>query len=333
MRDYPIDTLEKVMGKNLELQNKINELEVLNTQLLSEKSEETNREYIWSGDLGNWYLNTLTKTITCNPVILIPLGLESDELTYTVQFDSLIQALHKNDRKKMSTILTKFLEKKDDYFETEFRLRSRKENWNWFYIRGKITQWDKYNQPVLLSGIMFDINSRKNKEKELECKNKDLTRDALTDYLTGILNRRAIMTVMEKNVGYFKITQKDVSVAILDIDSFKHINDTKGHSYGDYVLIEVSKILKKNLRKKDSIGRYGGEEFMIVLSDTKACEALAIIEKIRIIIEKHLFEEEVQVTISGGIKEFNNEFLSDFINQADMKLYQAKKAGRNRIII
>lgn len=329
MGDYSNNTLEELINKNLQLENTINELEVLNTQLLSEKSEESNREYAWSGNLGNWYLNTNTKKITYNPTILIPLGFQKEELTHAIQFDAFIQSLQANERKKIIAALTNFLENKNTYFENEFRLQSKKGKWNWFYIRGSITQWDENQQPLLVSGIMFDITSRKKKEKELEYKNKVLIKDTLTDYLTGILNRRAIMTVMEKNVYRYEITQKNVCIAILDIDSFKQINDTKGHSYGDYVLVEVAKILKNNLRKKDSIGRYGGEEFMVVLPETKAKEALDIINRIRRIIENHVFESGVKVTICGGIKEFDDEVLSEFINQADMNLYQAKNDGKN----
>lgn len=333
MGDYSNNVVEELIEKNLKLQSTVNELKVLNTQLLSEKSEETNREYAWSGDLGNWYLNATTKTITYNPVVLIPLGFSNDELVNTVQFESFIQGLQKNEQKKMRAVLTEFLDKEGDYFETEFRLCSKKGNWRWFYIRGKITQRDKQNQPLLLSGIMFDITSRKCKEKKLEHKNKILVRDMMTDYLTGILNRRAIMTVLEKNLYRSEITQKRVSIAILDIDYFKQINDTKGHNYGDYVLIEVSKLLKKNLREKDSVGRYGGEEFIVVLPDTTSSEALTIIDRMRKTVEEFHFKGEEKVTVCGGIKEFDNEILSDFINQADMKLYQAKKAGKNCIMV
>lgn len=84
--------------------------------------------------------------------------------------------------------------------------------------------------------------------------------------------------------------QKNVCISILDIDPFKQINDTKDHSYGDYVLVEVAKILRNNLRKKDSIGRYGGEEFMVVLPEIKAKEALDIINRIRRTIEKHVLK-------------------------------------------
>lgn len=88
----------------------------------------------------------------------------------------------------------------------------------------------------------------------------------------------------------------------------------------------------EKLKKKDSVGRYGGKKFIVVLPDTTSSEALTIIDRMRKTVEKYQFKGEEKVTVCSGIKEFDNEILSDFINQADMKLYQAKKAGKNCIM-
>lgn len=118
---------------------------------------------------------------------------------------------------------------------------------------------------------------------------------------------------------------------MFDIDNFKIINDTKGHVYGDRVLVDVAAILKRCVRDTDFVGRYGGEEFLVVLPGTNADKAVFIAERIRLAIAAHRQEEGLSVTVSGGAHPHMGEDLDAFIAQADAKRYQAKKNGKNQI--
>ena len=165
---------------------------------------------------------------------------------------------------------------------------------------------------VILAFIVFYILLKKNKKIEQE---------AFNDELTEILNRRG---VLEKINNIEK-----GSVLFFDIDHFKNINDTYGHDFGDFVLKEIGKILKSSFRKSDIIGRWGGEEFVIILPNTDYKTAMRVAEKLRKDIENHNFDN-VKVTISIGVSEYQND-LENAIKMADEALYKAKNSGRNQV--
>ena len=129
---------------------------------------------------------------------------------------------------------------------------------------------------------------------------------------------------MKKTAAGPEASKKHLSVAMFDMDDFKKINDTKGHVYGDKVLFEVAAILDGSIRDSDLAGRYGGEEFMVIFSDADAQKAAGIAERIRASIEKKFIGEDLKITVSGGIKQYQGEELTDLIKAADENLYKAK---------
>ena len=153
------------------------------------------------------------------------------------------------------------------------------------------------------------------------------------DYLTGVLTRRALFSRL-KSVDCEKFLY---SVIMADIDNFKQINDTFGHQAGDRVLKELGKIFKENLRRNDFVGRYGGEEFLIVLPDTDKERARFVAEKLRRIIENSYFSfPGKRITVSFGVadcREVNcSKCPEEVIKLADERLYRAKREGKNRVI-
>lgn len=165
-------------------------------------------------------------------------------------------------------------------------------------------------------------------------------KNSFIDPLTEIYNRRATMLGFKSELERAKRFNHPLSVAIADIDYFKKYNDLNGHLAGDKALIRVSKILEKNIRVTDIIGRIGGEEFLIIFPETKKSEAFKICERMREHIEYADFLNEKslpnrKLTISMGIEEFNPEIQDqskeNLIHKADKRLYLAKLAGRNRV--
>jgi diguanylate cyclase (GGDEF)-like protein len=120
---------------------------------------------------------------------------------------------------------------------------------------------------------------------------------------------------------------------MIDIDHFKQINDTYGHIRGDSILKELAAVLKENTRKSDLVGRYGGEEFLVMLVETRIEEGYLTAEKIRKTIEQSVFAEGPRLTVSIGVEEYSGEKVSELIEKADKKLYRAKEEGRNRTVI
>lgn len=175
--------------------------------------------------------------------------------------------------------------------------------------------------------------------KDLEVLNEKLDIESKTDYLTGLNNRRQIMKIYSHLKNHTLKEGSVLSVIMIDIDCFKKINDKYGHEAGDKVLKRISELLLENTRDNDHVGRFGGEEYIILMPNCDEEKAFGIAERIRGIIETTPIiiddsELTVKVTISVGIscldsKNYNN---NDTISEADKALYLAKDKGRNLVI-
>jgi len=155
-----------------------------------------------------------------------------------------------------------------------------------------------------------------------------------TDALTGIYNRKKIDQVIEQEYERGSRYGVPFSLLLIDIDHFKAVNDHYGHQIGDKVLIEFARILRKNIRKIDLLGRWGGEEFLIVCANTDGAQALLLADKLRKKVENHIFPEVGHKTMSIGIAEYKkDESIEHLFNKVDKALYLAKESGRNQSII
>lgn len=168
--------------------------------------------------------------------------------------------------------------------------------------------------------------------------NQDKLKDkANNDGLTGIYNHVLLIQLFEKEIKKQERNGNDVSFIMLDIDHFKKINDTYGHTVGDVVLKELASILSDSIRDTDFVGRYGGEEFSIVLTNANEENTYEMCEGIKDKIQNHIFyagDISIKVTVSTGyyVKTSKDPISSfDMIKKADEALYRAKKNGRNRV--
>jgi len=155
------------------------------------------------------------------------------------------------------------------------------------------------------------------------------------DELTGSYNRRCIMRMLEEEIARAQRTEAPCAVALIDLDWFKRINDAYGHPIGDEVLRTFAITVFANIRNTDRFGRYGGEEFLLLLPDTPADSAADILERLREIIadlDWSAFSADMRVTISAGVATLRPDETSDtLLARADSALYAAKAKGRNRI--
>lgn len=169
--------------------------------------------------------------------------------------------------------------------------------------------------------------------KELEDKNTQLEKLSVTDRLTEVFNRMKLDSVLEGEINRANRYKNALSLIILDIDHFKRVNDTHGHQTGDSVLVEFASILRKTVRNTDTVGRWGGEEFLVICPETGLKGAVSLAETIREKIESHSFATVGRVTASIGISAYSEgDMEKDMIGRADGCLYQAKAEGRNRVI-
>jgi diguanylate cyclase (GGDEF)-like protein len=162
---------------------------------------------------------------------------------------------------------------------------------------------------------------------------QDLRDAAEIDYLTNIYNRRATQQILIQQFNQFKRYNSVCSLILLDIDYFKMVNDNYGHETGDKVLQSVTSILKTQLRKTDTLGRWGGEEFLCVLPNTNKEKATEVAEKLRNAIARNKIVD-IACTISLGVKMFdkNDNTVDEAIKHADDALYKAKHNGRNSVV-
>lgn len=175
--------------------------------------------------------------------------------------------------------------------------------------------------------------------EELAEANARLEQIAITDQLTGAYNRRYIMREIEQELSRSARHSLPTSVTMIDIDHFKDINDTHGHQVGDEVLKEVVQVLSSSIRTSDLLGRYGGEEFIIIAPLTAHQEALILAERLREAVSKWPFETTygfIKLTISLGVATYDGKtetcqgaIIEQLLAKADAELYKAKAAGRN----
>lgn len=159
----------------------------------------------------------------------------------------------------------------------------------------------------------------------------------ITDGLTGAFNKRYLMETLEKELARAKRYSRSLSILLIDLDHFKKINDSYGHLMGDKILREICNLFIKRIRREETLTRYGGEEFIILLPETDKNGAITLAEQLRKMIEEHKFvidDMEINITISIGVGIFEGKEVTpeNLIKEADKNLYKAKNSGRNKVI-
>ena len=186
------------------------------------------------------------------------------------------------------------------------------------------------------------VNTRKQAQeaedrvKQLEEELEHVSEKMHEDQLTGALNRRGMDEAIDREVKRADRQHTPVSLALIDIDNFKQLNDTLGHQAGDQALVHLTTVIKETLRPTDEVARYGGEEFIIIMSETGLEDAMASITRLQRELTKKFFlhnNERKLITFSAGVAlRITDEAAEDVIGRADKAMYQAKKAGKNRVV-
>lgn len=207
------------------------------------------------------------------------------------------------------------------------------------YFFNKATLATAEGQVSGIVGIMVDISDRKKAEKEreelirqLHQTNETLERLSVTDALTGLYNRGHITQRINEEVRKAKRYDSRFSILMLDLDHFKSINDSLGHSMGDLALQSAARVLTENIRETDVVARFGGEEFLVLLPNTDLDSAFQLAERIRKSIADMTWKQGTPgITVSGGVVEYCDESSSSLLKRADDLLYWSKAHGRNQM--
>ena len=186
-----------------------------------------------------------------------------------------------------------------------------------------------------LKGHSMEVKLLSDRVNSLEKELENAKKESQEDFLTKLVNKRALDKMIKVKDAEYKRYGRNYSVAMFDIDHFKKVNDNYGHEAGDAILAAVAKILKNDSRTVDIVGRFGGEEFLAILSDTDLQGGVTFAQKAREHVQKARFVykgKRIKVTISAGVSERKNHVSAEAtINSADEYLYKAKHEGRNRV--
>jgi diguanylate cyclase (GGDEF)-like protein/PAS domain S-box-containing protein len=282
--------------------------------------------------LGTWEWNIQTGEMVVNERWAHIVGYSLAELE-PISIASLNRLTYPEDMKKSGEILKKHFAGELDSYDCELRMRCKNNSCVWVHSRGRVVEWSQEGKPVMMFGTHTDITERKALEDHI-------IQISIRDSLTGVYNRRYVFERLEEIFAEYDRRGRNFSIAIMDIDHFKRVNDTYGHLAGDYILKEFAAIVSSSVRAYDLVGRYGGEEFIMVSVNSGASETISVIERIMNIIRSRVFvyqKAEICFTFSCGMadgSEFSAEELSieKMVGLADQRLYAAKEGGRDRLV-
>jgi len=210
--------------------------------------------------------------------------------------------------------------------------------------------FDTNDQPIGILGVFVNIDKQMKADEiqrhlmddmealnlELAQANFELKNLARIDALTGLYNRRVMEEKIVLETNRSKRTKRGFGIAMADLDDFKKVNDTYGHEAGDMVLKELARIFRNGIRNTDTVGRWGGEEFLFLFTETSCQGAMIVIERIRKAVEQCQVDyrgKTIKFTTTIGLSHHQgDESGAEMINEADSALYQGKKNGKNRVV-
>lgn len=244
-------------------------------------------------------------------------------------FDLWLAKLHPADREAALTSYYDHLAGKIPCYEAEYRTFRQDGSVTWLWDRGRIVEQDAHGRPLRIMGAHLDITRRKEYEQRL-------AQQAHIDALTGLANRRLLMDRLKAEVERASRHNQHFVLAMLDVDHFKQFNDKHGHEVGDHILVAVARNMESLLREYDVCGRWGGEEFLLILPQTSLEEAHTVISRVHQGIRNvviHVGHRALSVTVSIGMAEHKEgEGFAETLNRADAAMLEAKRHGRNCLL-
>lgn len=296
--------------------------------VLKERTPQLSYVLNVAGD-GLWDWNLQNDEVFFSPQLKQMLGYGPHEMQ--PHLDTWISNVHPEDLERVYQVLQKHLQGEVPRYEAEYRLKNRSGQYIWVFDHGAVCERGESGKPLRVIGMVHNISTRKDLENKLHQR-------ATQDELTKLLNRYAGYKQFSTLLDLAKKDQTKLSVALIDLDHFKRINDLNGHLVGDEVLKRTAKAMSAELRKSDVLLRWGGEEFLLIMPNTELQEAYAICSHFQECLNMSIESSDLlsfKVTFSGGIACYPNHgcTIEDIVKAADEALYQAKRLGRNQLCI
>lgn len=281
-------------------------------------------EFPWAGNLGQWQWFYDQNKVVFNHKKVSQLGY-NPAVIGDVSFEFFTEKLHPDDYERVMQNMRDHLANITPAYEVEYRILHKDGYYLWYYDRGTVTKRDSNGMPLLLQGIVFDITESKKVEEQLRFLSE-------RDPLTNVYNRRSFFTKLDDVIKDQHINEIPFSLIMFDIDHFKKINDTHGHLIGDDTLRRLTHLINEDKRSNDLVYRYGGEEFFVLLANTKLDGAVQLAKRLHKLIGELKIPKVGHITVSMGVVEYGkDESVDDVIKRVDDLMYDAKEAGRNQI--
>ena len=291
---------------------------------------------------GVWDTNPQTQEVFFSKHWKGMLGYEDDE--FPNEYGEWVKRVHPNDMKEINSIIKKHVDNETNFYESKYRLLHKDGSYRWILGRGKAVERDEKGIATRMIGTHVDITEQIEMKQLLKKRNEELVRLvehnknlAITDPLTTLYNRRKMMEEIKQASQLFDLTGETFTLAILDLDHFKAINDKYGHTFGDIALQTFANLLKRKIKHPNVIARWGGEEFILLFPDKNMLQTKRILTSLQACCNEELLKyrtESVMLSFSAGVCEYNNsEIQNKIIKNADQALYLAKELGRNQITL
>jgi diguanylate cyclase (GGDEF)-like protein/PAS domain S-box-containing protein len=305
---------------------------------------------------GIWDWNIVTNVVNRSAGWYRMLGYPPDSLPRSVQVWQ--DLIHPDEKASTLQIFDAYMSGKSKSYQAIYRCRRYDGSYLWIQDRGRHVEFDPNGKPARMVGAHTDIHSMCTAQEQLREKSlalselnaqlecmvevrtaelreandllsleiSEVTRLSQTDDLTGIYNRRRFEDLLHQELRRVQRTHSPVSLIMLDVDNFKLVNDNYGHQSGDHTLIQIARAITSGLRQVDSFGRWGGEEFIILLPDSNLQHGLLLAKRIRDKVNKADYDHGLKITVSIGITQYiSGEDPINLIRRADNCMYQSKR--------
>lgn len=313
-REYFL-SVARNMGQRLALEQDLSDRDAQLRYALTEASD------------GLWDWNLANDEVFFSPQLARMLGYGPHEMLPNLA--TWANNIHPDDVSWVQRTMREHLDGRRERYEAEYRLRNRNGHYLWVHDRGRVCARDAAGKPSRVVGMVHNITDRKTTELTLQ-------RLATHDPLTGLLNRRECDTVLARQLELCRRLAIPMGLCFFDLDHFKRVNDEFGHAVGDRVLRHLAQVIGAEIRATDYLFRWGGEEFLLLCTDTAVADLVPLAEKLRSKITQidwSAIAALPPMSCSFGVAAFpeSGQTAETLFIAADAALYRAKAAGRNRV--
>jgi diguanylate cyclase (GGDEF)-like protein/PAS domain S-box-containing protein len=289
-------------------------------------SEQRLRDIIFGTNVGTWERNVQTGEAIYNDRWAEIVGYSLAELE-PVSTETWRKLTHPEDVEKSERKLAEVIAGKREAYDNEVRMHHKEGRWVWVLDRGRVVEWTKDGKPLRMSGTHTDITRLKKTEEAVR-------RLAMTDHLTGLSNRAHFSQSLADSIAIANRENRKFALMMLDLDTFKPVNDRHGHPVGDALLQAVASTIKRCTREGDVVTRLGGDEFAVIISDyAQEKDVLACAERIFREVSRpmDIKGNKINIGISIGVSFYPDDAddAKSLITHADQAMYEAKKSGVN----